>query len=648
MDDQPPEKSADKPLQSLDLSILESLSLGPQWSSAESLSKKYSEYEEDESRGNRPRGGGSQKRDRRPRFERPGIAAGAEESPPSRGGPGRAPGGPRREAGGQGRGGSGGPPTRGSASAEQSRRVEMGERSRSSEGERQPRGGRGDRFERRGPREEFFQPIVEVAFYPEEAPFKALTQALKSSARTFELFDIARLILQKTDRFVMVLKPLGTPAQTNLQFYISVPDNVPFETEAEAIDHVFNHHLENFFQVETVEVDPPKGAFHVINRCSITGELLGPPNYHRYQMLVQQHHSTRLANMPYERFLSKIESVRDPEMVQQWLQKMTKQTRYVIKNPPAGQEAISFDNRESARFYLITHHKEMLVKTAATLRLEGKVLERMPAQSRIRQSIEFILEKQRKFPLETANHLRGRLRRMNYTVYKKGAKGISYVCAVKRRFRTPEMKFADSVQNLIDFIEHHPYIAQADLPREYLGIASLDQAPAAPTPVDAGGSTAQPTGVESASSAPAREPAPLSPEEQELIKQMRIDLRWLVTEGYVIEYSDGRLFAPPPQAVPSEREEDEGETPSEGEVTPAQEPVASPSVHEVLESPALAPESQPAALSAAAESGSSPAEPPTETPVPKSVPTEETSLRPSGEASAAEDHHQTAENSKET
>lgn len=593
MDEQSPEKSAEKPLQSLDLSALESLSLGPQWGSTESLAKKFSEYEEDEFRGNRQRGSNAQRRDRRPRFERPGVAAGAEGAPPPRsgpGGPGRGPGGPGRGPGGPGRGMGGGLQNRGPAQGEQPRRFDQGERARHPEGERDPRGGRGERFERRGPREERFQPIVEAAFYPEDTPFKALAQALKTSSRTFELFEIARLILQKTDRFVMVLKPLGSPAQTNLQFHVSVPDNVPFENEAEAIDHVFNHHLESFFQIETVEVDPPKGAFHVINRCTITGELLGPPNYHRYQMLIQQHHSSRLSNLSFERFQSKIESVRDPEVVQQWLQKMTKQTRYVIKNPPAGMEAMTFDNRDSARFYLITHQKESLVKTAATLRLEGKALERMPAHSRIRQSIEFILEHQRKFPLETANHLRGRLRRMNYTVYKKGAKGISYVCAVKRRFRTPDVKFADSVQNLIDFIEYHPNIAMADLPREYLGIVlpDLASAPAATpsAPAEADGAPAESSGAESTptaestpapaaestaapaapSTVPVAEPVAISAKDQELLKQMRIDLRWLVTEGYVIEYSNGRLLAPPPQAVPSERDDDEGESHAEAEV----------------------------------------------------------------------------------
>jgi hypothetical protein len=54
---------------------------------------------------------------------------------------------------------------------------------------------------------------------------------------------------------------------------------------------------------------------------------------------------------------------------------------------------------------------------------------------------------------------------------------------------------------------------------------------------------------------------PLTPEEQDKLRRMTMDLRWLVQEGYVTEFADGRLFAPPPmaEARPKIREAEEGE-----------------------------------------------------------------------------------------
>lgn len=42
--------------------------------------------------------------------------------------------------------------------------------------------------------------------------------------------------------------------------------------------------------------------------------------------------------------------------------------------------------------------------------------------------------------------------------------------------------------------------------------------------------------------------ASLTPEQAEKLRKMSNDLRWLVMEGYVTEFSDSKLFAPPPVA----------------------------------------------------------------------------------------------------
>jgi hypothetical protein len=58
--------------------------------------------------------------------------------------------------------------------------------------------------------------------------------------------------------------------------------------------------------------------------------------------------------MPFEAFRARIETVRDPEVVNQWLEKMKKVTRYTSKAPVAeGQAAPAFDSLEEARAHLL-------------------------------------------------------------------------------------------------------------------------------------------------------------------------------------------------------------------------------------------------------------------------------------------------------
>jgi hypothetical protein len=183
--------------------------------------------------------------------------------------------------------------------------------------------------------------------------------------------------------------------------------------------------------------------------------------------------------------------------------------------------------------HLLTQARDKVVRTAESVRFKGQLIETLPP-GEIRRAVEGALERQRRFPLDTANALRGRLRREHFTIFKKGSKGISYVCAVKRRFRVPGQTFADSIGALIAFIEANPMVRAGELSGKFLGLAPV----AAPIPVE-GGEAA---------------PAVPSAEDRARVARLQGDLLWLVREGYVTEFIDGRLFAPPPMVEARKKE----------------------------------------------------------------------------------------------
>jgi hypothetical protein len=69
--------------------------------------------------------------------------------------------------------------------------------------------------------------------------------------------------------------------------------------------------------------------------------------------------------------------------------------------------------------------------------------------------------------------------------------------------------------------------------------------------------------------------AELSKEDEKKLGQLMLDLRWLITEGYVTEYGDGRLFAAPPmpEAKPKELK---ARTPKAPKATPVAQVEAAP------------------------------------------------------------------------
>jgi hypothetical protein len=423
-----------------------------------------------------------------------------------------------------------------------------------------------------------FVPTVDINLYPQDEAFEALVKRLKASARTYQLFEIAQLLLEKPERYVVLVSPkkkqTGEKDSQPLLYY-SVPGHLPFETEEQAISFVVKEHIDLFFDVEEIEVDPPSGNFQMVNRCGVTGELLGPPNYHRYQEFVQRHYANRINGMPFERFQAKITPSKEQEDIDAWLESMKQGARYTVKDRQEN-EPESFETLEAARHFLIQHRKDKIVGSGESVRFAGRDIERLP-KGNIRRSVEQYVEQQKHFPLDSANNIRGRLRRHKFAVYKKGSKGISYVCAVKRKFRDSKTVFTDSINDLIAFIEKHPEIPASKLSKEYIGIDTEKQKPATlemkETPgeqADTAGETPKENEAEAtekaddASSEPdapvikeasteATPKASLSPTEQEKLNQLMLDLRWLITEGYVTEYGDGRLFAAPPLPEPNKK-----------------------------------------------------------------------------------------------
>jgi hypothetical protein len=188
---------------------------------------------------------------------------------------------------------------------------------------------------------------------------------------------------------------------------------------------------------------------------------------------------------------------------------------------------------------------------------------------------------------------------------------------VKRKFRVPGQTFADSIGSLIAFIEANPMVRASELAPKFLGISMVPPAKPAEAPAAASAATENPPSGEApaAPTAPAAEaPKPetnLTLDERAKLSRMQGDLMWLVREGYVTEFIDGRLFAPPPM-VEARKKEIESE-----EHDPENFPEAPPST----EGSAAAPPA-PAANEATSESVESPA---AETPAPSEAPAAEES-----------------------
>ena len=194
------------------------------------------------------------------------------------------------------------------------------------------------RPERRPERETPREPALtgwDVQFLPDRNGVDGLARQIKASAKAYPLFDLARLVLEKSERYLVQLKRKAEDATPIFQLKT---DGSLWLSEGEAVAHALASQLEKFYRRERVTVDPPKGVYPFVAVCGMSGTLLGPPNYHDYQAKIRQLHAERFANMPFEAFKSRIRMERDEESINRWKEEQSaKDVFYAVE--PAAPEA---------------------------------------------------------------------------------------------------------------------------------------------------------------------------------------------------------------------------------------------------------------------------------------------------------------------
>lgn len=256
--------------------------------------------------------------------------------------------GDRQSRSGKGRGGQGS--NRSGAYGKDDRR--QGGRGRGDSRGRD-RGGRNAHREDRQPqRAEDIVPEVEFIVEPTPEAVTALAKQIRSINRAYAVADIAKTVLAGADRYRVIYrvksernternKKQGAPGERPSRGTQPKPfhlvrcktDGSVWLSREEAIAHVLNtpELIKEFYEVEEVTTEAPKGNFAVIAVCGMSGAILGPPNHHEYQQNIARIHRERFGSMPLEKFKSRIKMSRDEETIEQWKQEMSTARHYRVR-----------------------------------------------------------------------------------------------------------------------------------------------------------------------------------------------------------------------------------------------------------------------------------------------------------------------------
>lgn len=378
-----------------------------------------------------------------------------------------------------------------------------------------PDGARGERPDGaqrdRRPAEQVRPVSVTVRFLPHPRAFDSVVAQIKSGPVAYSVFALARLFLEKPERYDVRLT-----AAEGAQLH-QLGENGPVASDRGILESsAFASAREDFFTVEVTQSEPLKGNFTNVARCRLSGMLLGPTNHHAYQPQLRTLYETRFSRrMSFVDYQRQIEIVSDPAVVEQWKEQARNITTYHSKT---GEPPLTFSSpAEAERHFRQTHLPELL-RSANELTISGVISRRLPDRA-LGRAIEDAWSQETRSPSKMMQELAAGLRQGGLNIFRH-RRGMLFVSPIRSRiFGHERAGVSSSINAILEKVAEAPGINRKLLAEQLA-----------------------PVGAE--------------PAEADRAKMtLASDLHWLISEGYVIEFNDGSLDLPrtkPPVAPAAE------------------------------------------------------------------------------------------------
>ena len=453
----------------------------------------------------------------------------------------------------------------------------------------------GDR--RDEPRERSAPPVpvpeLNVAFIPEERGVEQLARQIKVTGRAYPLFQIALLILDKAERYSVQLTKKKIEGVVQPLFVCALDDS-PWTNDEEAVAHVLKNHFATFYQAERTATEPPKGVYTFVAQCGLSGAILGPPNYHDYQNQLRKLHAEKFSRMPFDLFKARVKIVKDEAVVKKWVEEQSFKTEDICLNVP---EPLTLPTLEDVENHFRLTHKDSIIKLVETHTVAG-----LPSRSLRCSGLQRLIrqewEHQKFFPLPIATKLSQQFAHHGLSFFKVN-KTVTHVSVARPQFLDLETTpVSENIRRIVEFINANAKCTRRKLIEALAPTPKIAKAPVAEILV-----TPAPTAEREVAAPPAKPAEPAAPEATPEQTAILVDLHWLIHQGAVLEFADGRMEtakkpAPkpvkpkPPATKPAAEGEAAAETapPAEGTVEPAPEisATAEPAMETAVETPGSA------------------------------------------------------------
>lgn len=328
-------------------------------------------------------------------------------------------------------------------------------------------------------------------------------------------------------------KPEGQPSQ---QLWVCNLDDTLWLSELEAVEHALRRHFETFYQAEKVATEPPKGTYTFVAQCGLSGEVLGPPNLNEVQVRMRKLHSERFARMPFDVYKSKMRIIKDEAVVKKWIEEQSWKTEYNCLNTP---EPKKLSSRDEVEKHFREVHQSNIVRAVESHTVGGRAAQQLPSQP-LRLLLRKAWDDQSRFPIRLVTNLSQQFTGMGLQFFKVN-KTVTHVCVARPSFLDVQVTpVSNGILRIVEFIGAAPQCTRKKL-LDALAPAAPQATPAPTTadePAGGAGAGAEPGGSGESSASRHSSVSQVPTTEQTTVIA---DLHWLIHQGHVIEFANGKL-----------------------------------------------------------------------------------------------------------
>ena len=267
--------------------------------------------------------------------------------------------------------------------------------------------------------------LYQLVITPDTKVLSKLKNQIRKTGISYSMDEISSTISSKLERIQIKIEHLEDKKEE--RFYETNFDGFIFNTKRKAIEHIMNKGLSSIVTIYNETNGTPNGNYITILKCPITDKLLPPKSFHNFKDIVNEHLISNKISNNYENYVAKLVVVDDLDTINLWKETPLSKSVYCLKKYENNEK--KFSSLESLSNYIevlktdqfIKSHKFITVREGNVMNLEKDLITYM----------EDFMKSSNKWKKDLFFNILINLKKSGFHIFKYGVKNHLYATGIK-------------------------------------------------------------------------------------------------------------------------------------------------------------------------------------------------------------------------